>query len=89
MRITVRVQPGARHPSVGGSVDGALVVRVAARAVDGKATEAAMRAVAEAFGVPRRAVSLVAGAASRRKVLDVATAGPERLAELLGEAPRP
>lgn len=89
VHITVRVQPGARHPSVGGSVDGALVVRVSARAVDGKATEAAMRAVADAFGVHRRAVSLVTGSTSRRKVLDVVAAGPERLAELLADAVEP
>jgi uncharacterized protein YggU (UPF0235/DUF167 family) len=47
------------------------VVRVAARAVDGKATEAALAAVAAAFGVRRRDVRLVSGTTSRTKVLDV------------------
>ncbi len=42
---------------------------VSARAVDGKATEAALRAVAEAFGVPRRDVRLLTGASSRQKVV--------------------
>ena len=46
MRITIRVRPGSAHPGVGGEHAGALVVRVSARAVDGKATEAALAAVA-------------------------------------------
>jgi uncharacterized protein YggU (UPF0235/DUF167 family) len=39
--------------------------------VDGKATEAALAAVAAAFGVRRRDVRLVSGTTSRTKVLDV------------------
>ena len=83
VRITVRVRPGSAHPGVGGEHDGALVVRVSARAVDGRATAAALAAVAEAFGVRRPAVTLVTGAASRTKVLEVAGADPAVLAELL------
>ena len=47
------------------------MVTVTARAVDGKATEAALRAVADAFAVRRRDVTLVTGAASRDKVVDI------------------
>jgi uncharacterized protein len=72
VRITIRVRPGAGRTSVGGAHDGALVVRVAARAVEGQATEAALAALALAFGVRRRAVALVAGATSRTKVVDIA-----------------
>ena len=71
MRLTIRVTPGSRRPGVGGTQDGALVVRVRERAVEGKATEAALAALADALGVPRRAVNLVHGAASRTKVVDV------------------
>ena len=49
----------------------ALIVAVTARAVDGKATEAALRAIAGAFGVRRAAVTLVAGATSRDKVVHI------------------
>ena len=79
----MRVRPGAGRTSVGGSHDGALVVRVAARAVDGQATEAALAAVAKAFGVSRRSVSLVTGTTSRTKVVDVHGADPVVLEELL------
>jgi uncharacterized protein len=47
------------------------MVAVTARAVDGKATEAALRAVADAFDVKRREVTLVTGATSRDKVVDI------------------
>jgi uncharacterized protein len=83
VRITVRVRPGSSRPGVGGGHDGALVVRVSARAVGGQATAAALAAVAEAFGVPRRSVTLVSGAASRTKVIDVPGADPELLERLL------
>jgi len=76
VRITVRVRPGSARPGVGGGHDGALIVRVSARAVDGKATDAALAAIAAAFGVHRRDVTLVAGAASRTKIVDVAGADP-------------
>jgi uncharacterized protein len=83
VRITIRVRPGSARPGVGGERDGALVVRVSARAVDGKATEAALAAVAAAFGVRRTAVALVTGASSRTKIVDVAGADPAVLTQLL------
>ena len=84
MRVIIRVSPGAAHNRVGGSLDDALVVRVTARAVEGQATEAALAAVAEAFGVRRRHVTLVSGATSRTKLVDVAGAEMDRLEALLG-----
>ena len=83
VRITIRVRPGSARPGVGGTHDGALVVRVSERAVDGRATAAALVAVAAAFGVRRRAVTLVAGASNRTKVVDVAGAEPTVLDRLL------
>jgi len=84
MRVTIRVRPGSARPGVGGEQAGALVVRVSAPAVDGRATEAALVAVAAAFGVRRDAVTLVTGRTSRTKVVDVAGGDPRRLADLLG-----
>ena len=83
MRVSIRVRPGAGRTAVGGSPDGALVVRVAAPAVDGRATEAALAAVAAALGVRRRAVTLVTGATSRTKVVDVEGGDTDRLRDLL------
>ena len=82
MRLTVWVRPGSARPGVGGEHDGALVVRVTARAVDGRATAAALTAIADAFGLRRHAVTLVAGAASRRKIVEVTGADPAVLDRL-------
>jgi hypothetical protein len=71
-RIAVRVRPGASRTAVGGTYGESLVVAVNARAVEGKATEAALKALADALGVRRRQVTLVTGAASRDKVVEVA-----------------
>ena len=83
MRITIWVQPGSARQSVGGSRGGALVVRVSAPAVDGRATTAALAAVAAAFGVRPHAVRLVSGATSRTKIVQVDGADPAVLDRLL------
>jgi uncharacterized protein len=75
MRILLRVKPGASRTAVGGRYDGpsgpALVVAVAARAVEGQATKAVLGAVAAEFGVRGSAVRLVRGATSRDKLVEV------------------
>ncbi|WFE41433.1 DUF167 domain-containing protein [Micromonospora sp. WMMD998] len=72
LTVAVRVKPGAARARVGGRFDGphgpALVVAVHAPAVDGRATEAARRALADALGVRPAAVSLRSGVASRDKL---------------------
>lgn len=68
----IRVAPGSPRTLVGGSRGGALLVRVTERPVQGKATEAALRAVAAAFGVRRADVTLVVGGTSRDKVVGIA-----------------
>jgi uncharacterized protein len=82
------VRPGARQVLVGGRYDGrlgtALLVSVVARPVDGRATEAVVKALAEAFGVPSRQVSLVSGLRSRDKIFEVIAPEAEaRLGQLL------
>jgi uncharacterized protein YggU (UPF0235/DUF167 family) len=79
----VRVRPGASRTVVGGSHDGALVIRVAARAVEGQATAAALHALAKALGVRPREVVLVTGTTSRTKVVDVPDTAHDAVASLL------
>ncbi|MCL2422589.1 MAG: DUF167 domain-containing protein, partial [Micrococcales bacterium] len=71
MKIAVRVRPGASRTRAGGVYGDRLVVAVTARAVDGAATEAALVTLADALGVRRRHVRLVAGATSRDKTIEV------------------
>lgn len=97
MRVTLRVRPGASRNRVGGSVElptdagrgaasgpnHALGVAVTAPAVDGRATDAVLQAVARAVGVRRREVLLVSGATSRTKVVEVPDSCAARITELL------
>jgi len=70
VRLAVRAHPGASRTSV--EWDGAVLhVRVTARAVEGAANRAVIQAVADALGVRRSAVSLVAGHRSREKLVEV------------------
>jgi uncharacterized protein YggU (UPF0235/DUF167 family) len=81
----VRVTPGASRTAVGGSYDGALVIKVGARAVDGQATAAALQALAKALGVRQRDVVLVTGATRRTKVVDVPDEAGDAVAALLAQ----
>ena len=84
LRISIRVKPGSSRNKVGGRYgEDSLIVAVTAKAVDGAATEAALKAVADALGMPRRAVSLISGATSRDKVVGVSTEVPEELEALV------
>jgi uncharacterized protein YggU (UPF0235/DUF167 family) len=88
LSVPVRVRPGAGRNRVGGRYDGphgpALIVAVSAPAVDGKATEAVRRALADALGLRAADVALRRGRTSRDKVFTVpADDGiPDRLAAL-------
>lgn len=78
------MKPGASRTRVGGRYgDNALVVSVHAPAVDGRATEAALKALAEAFGVPLRELTLVSGVTSRSKLVEITGDHSDRLQELL------
>jgi uncharacterized protein YggU (UPF0235/DUF167 family) len=93
MRVEIHVRPNASKAAVGGTHDRALVVRVREPAEGGRATAAALKAVAAALQVPNGSVTLVRGATTRRKLLQVATAPAEedrlsrRLERLLEHPP--
>ena len=72
VRFAVRVQPRSTRVGVDGVHGDTLRVRVQAPPVDGAANDAVIEVLADALGVARRAVRIIAGDASRSKVVEVA-----------------
>jgi uncharacterized protein (TIGR00251 family) len=81
--LHVRLQPRARRDEVVGERAGALVVRVTAPPVDGKANAALCAFVARAVGVAPSKVSVVRGQTSRDKVVRVEGVAPDVLQSAL------
>ena len=79
LRLTVQAHPGARQPRVALLQDGSLGVWVRARAEAGQANAAIEQALAAALQLRPRAVKIVAGAASRRKIVEVDLPGLDTL----------
>jgi uncharacterized protein (TIGR00251 family) len=71
--LTLHVQPGASRTEYAGVHGDAHKIRLAARAVDGRANEALIAFLADAFGVPRRDVAIASGASSRRKIVRISS----------------
>jgi uncharacterized protein (TIGR00251 family) len=67
--LKVRVQPGSSRNEVAGMRDGAVIVRVTAAPVEGKANQAACKLLAERAGIPPTRVEVVRGALRRDKVV--------------------
>ena len=81
-RVRVHVHPANSREHVGGDHDGALRVRVRARAINGAATDRVLELMADAFGVHRRQVQLVRSTTSRDKLIAI-EGDPEALSARL------
>ena len=62
-------------------MDGVLRARVTAPAIEGAANQALLRLLADELGIPKRDVRLVAGAASRTKLVVIEGVDEERVLE--------
>jgi hypothetical protein len=85
--LRVRLQPRARRDEIAGERAGAVVVRVSAPPVDGKANAALCTLVARAAGVAPSRVSVVRGHAARDKLLRVEGVDDAALRAALGLRP--
>jgi uncharacterized protein (TIGR00251 family) len=76
--ITVKVMPRARKTEVAGLMaDGTIKIRVAAPPVDGAANQALVEFLAQALGLPKGQIEIIAGAASERKLISLVGISPE------------
>ncbi len=79
----VLVQPRASRVQIGPRHDGRIKIAVTAPPVDGEANAAVIEVIAEALGVSKSAVEVVAGASSRRKTLRVSGVSLDQIEELI------
>lgn len=75
--LDVLGKPGARKDAFGAVQEGRLKIQIAAAAESGRATRHLIGFLAETFGVPRGAITLVFGAHSVKKRLRIHS--PQRL----------
>jgi len=71
VRVSVHVQPRASRSEIVGLHGAALKVRLQSPPVDGAANASLEMLLAERLGLPRRAVRVVAGSASRAKTVEI------------------
>jgi uncharacterized protein (TIGR00251 family) len=74
--LEIRLQPRGGRDQVMGERDGAVLIRIAAPPVDGKANAALIAFVAKTIGVPKGAVTIIRGETSRNKVILVEGRSP-------------
>lgn len=83
-RLRVHVTPGARQEQIAGWHGGSLRVKVRARAEKGHANQAALQMLARRLGVAAANLSIVRGAASRDKLVQVDGLSEEEMRARLG-----
>ena len=71
MILDLHVQPGAARSEFAGQHGERIKVRLAARAIDGRANEALIEFLSLHFKVPRRNVRIVSGLKSRQKRVEI------------------
>jgi uncharacterized protein len=86
IRVQLRVAPGSRSGRIVGRHGDAWKVSVQAPPEDGRANEAVLRLLAEALGLPRKDVALVAGRGRRDKVVALTGIGEEEAGRRLAAA---
>jgi len=90
IEIAVRVTPRARRAAFGPGPEERFAARIAAPPVEGAANAALTVLIADAFGVGKRAVTLLAGETGRHTRLAIAgdtQVLAERAASLYGSGP--
>jgi uncharacterized protein (TIGR00251 family) len=81
--VRVRLQPRARRDEIVGERAGALVVRVSAPPLEGRANDALCKLLAKAAGVAPGRASVVKGASARDKVVRLEGIGASDAGERL------
>ena len=81
--VHLKVVPGGSRDALGGPLGDRLKVRVSAPPEGGKANRAVLKLLADALGLSVRALTIVRGASSPLKTVEVNGLGPEDVGRLL------
>ncbi|PKQ38831.1 MAG: YggU family protein [Actinobacteria bacterium HGW-Actinobacteria-1] len=84
--LHVHATPKSNRDEIAGWRGGELSVRVTAPPEDGKANAAVCKVIAKALGVPKSAVSVTRGEASRHKTVEVEGVEQDAVEHELGAA---
>jgi hypothetical protein len=89
VRVRLKVTPKAKRNQIGGLLDEpdgrkALKISVTTAPEGGKANEAVAALLAQEWGVAKSAISVVAGATDRRKLVEIRGPSRDLLAKLQG-----
>lgn len=87
VRMSVKVIPRAPREELAGVRSGALLVRITAPPVEGKANLALVRCLARGFALPVSAVEVTGGLRGRHKTVFMAGITSEQVLERLSRAP--
>ena len=71
MRVSIRVKANSKCETVEKTGERALAVSVKAPAKEGRANAAVIAAISEYFDVPKSRISIISGAGSRDKIVEI------------------
>ena len=87
MKLRVKVVPKASRDEIVGWLGDALKVSVSAPPVRGQANDAVVALLAEALGLPRARIRVVAGASTARKTVEIEDLTLDELRARLAKSP--
>jgi uncharacterized protein (TIGR00251 family) len=88
MRITIRVIPRSKRNNIEWTSDG-LRVHLTTPPVEGAANDALLALLAQRLGISKRNISLVHGATSRQKIIELSGITPPELERRLSAGIEP
>lgn len=82
-RLELKVVPGASRSEVVGWLGECLKVKVAAAPEKGKANKAVVKLLSDQLGISEKAITIVSGQTSQRKVLEIEGIGQHCINDVL------
>lgn len=71
MKIAVKVKPNSKEDKVEAVGNNEYILRVKAKAQDGKANSAAIKLLSDYLGIPKARISIVMGHKSKNKLISI------------------